>query len=267
MASEGAVASDVIQTAYPVFVLTLRGDDERRAPLLRQLADRGIPHQLVYGVDGRGGLAPDDETRVDREAARQRHGRLLADSELAASLSHHDVYERVAKDGLAGAIVLEDDAILTDGFVEFLRREDYRRFDMVLLDHWKAWVAPDPLEEMPGYRIHRLALSPDLATGYTISRRAAAYLLQETTPVRAVPDWPGDIASFGAVAVHPRLVDHPDPESGVSHLRDGRDLSFRTAGGKRGRRRFSRFFTAAYWSRRREKRRHAAKLRRSIRIS
>jgi len=257
----------MIETSYPVFVLTLAGDDERRAPLLRQLSDHGIAYRLVYGIDGRKGLSPQDEARVDRKAALRRHRRVLADSELAASLSHRQIYERVAAEDLAGAIVLEDDAVLTDGFVAFLRREDYLRFDMVLLDHWRAWVAPTPPEEAPGYAFHRLALSPLLSTGYTISRRAAAYLLGVTTPVSSVPDWPGDIAAFGAVAVDPRLVDHPDPFVGVSHLRDQRGQSFKTASGAKARRGIGRFFTAAYWTKKWDKHRHKAATRRLVRIS
>lgn len=240
----------MIKTSYPLFVLTLHGDGERRAPLLRQLSEYGISYQLAYGVDGRNGLTREDEARVDREAARLLHRRSLTDGELAASLSHRAIYERVTKDGLPGAIVLEDDAILTDGFIEFLRREDYSRFDMVLLDHWKARVAPTPLDQAPGYSFHRLVVPPCLATGYTISPRAAAYLLQETTPVRTVPDWPGNIATFGAVAAHPRLVDHPDQVLGVSHLRDGRSHSAQIKARQKG---FGRYFIAAYWKRRRKK--------------
>lgn len=258
------MVSDVIETDYPVFVLTLRGDDERRAPLLRQLSEHGIHHQLVYGVDGRGGLAPEDEARVDREAVWRLHRWIMTDGELATSLSHRAIYERVVKDSLPGAIVLEDDAILTDGFVEFLRHEDYRRFDMVLLDHGVAWVAPTPVAEALGYNFHRLTLSPYLTTGYTISPRAAAYLLREATPVRWVADWPGNIAAFGAVAVHPRLVDHPDPITGASHLRDKRNDFARTT---RRKDRLRRYFTIAYWKRKREKLRRAAVSRRSIRIS
>ena len=43
-------------THWPIFVLSLEGDEARRAPLLDTLAKMGLDAEVLIGVDGRGGL-------------------------------------------------------------------------------------------------------------------------------------------------------------------------------------------------------------------
>lgn len=241
---------------FPILILSLEGDEGRRAPLLQRLDDLGLEYQIFHGVDGRKGLPPEYEARVDRIAAQQKHRRALGNSELAASLSHHEIYRHIVENGLPGAIILEDDAILLEPFEGFVKRADYRHFDMALLDHEAACVLRKPVLKAEGYGVYRLFNYPlwqftYRATGYSLSREGAQYMLSVTTPVQDVPDWPGDITLIGAVALHPHVVDHPDPLTGVSHLRDERDASF--AGGlepfKAEPKRALRFLSAAYWRR------------------
>ncbi|MCR8726832.1 glycosyltransferase family 25 protein [Frigidibacter sp. ROC022] len=227
--------------AYPLFILTMPDDTARRAPLVDWLEARGIGHELFFGVDGRGGLAPEWEASIDRAAARRRMGRNMGDAEFACALSHQEILRAVVERGLPGAVVLEDDARPTEALATFLKERTYLRAPMILLDHSNTWVIRGSAESYgAGLTAHRVALSPFRATGYSVSARAAAEIRALSLPISFIPDWPCDIREVGAVALMPRPVGHPEPLPGQSHLEPQRqDVQHR-----RGR-----FLQPAYWRR------------------
>ena len=57
------------KTPWPIIVLSLDGEDARRAPLLERLAALGLPFEVFIGIDGRKGLPPRWEAEIDRNAA------------------------------------------------------------------------------------------------------------------------------------------------------------------------------------------------------
>ncbi len=125
---------------WPIFVVSLADAAERRSAITAQCAALGLEPIIVDATDGRKGLPADCEAAVDRQGARARAGRMVTDAELACALSHHRVYRRIVEEGLPGAIVLEDDAILTPLFAEFLKGKGYLAADFVQLDHQDARV-------------------------------------------------------------------------------------------------------------------------------
>lgn len=226
--SSTAVARPGCIEIMKIFVITLPGDDARRAPLLAALAAQGLEAELVFGVDGRKGLPAACEPEVDRAAALARNGAPMTDGELACALSHRAVYRRVFEDQLGPALVLEDDAIVHPRLREFLAAWNPAPADLLLLDHSRAWGEKQPLFVSAGFAVHRLNLpyyNPSYATGYVLTPRGAERLLKACTPVRAVADWPVKLYDFGATAVTPRLVDHQDPDTGLSNLRDQRQAA------------------------------------------
>lgn len=195
---------------WPVLVLSLEDAEARRANLVGQLDALGLGHEIVSAVDGRSGLPERYEAMVDRAATRAALHRDMAGAEYACALSHHFIYRRVLDDGLPGAIVLEDDAVLTPLFAEFVRAGAYRAADLVVLDHWfgRVWrfsekrIAPD-------IRAGRLSLVPCLTTGYSISAAGCQFMVGNSLPISRTADWPCDITRLGALATIPRVVDHP----------------------------------------------------------
>lgn len=205
------------------FVVTLPGDDARRAPLLAQLEQMGLDYELFFGVDGRAGLPSEYEDMVDRERAYQKYRRDLSDGELACALSHLNVYREIVRHDLQAAIVLEDDAILTGSFHELVRTNPTGPGDLVLLDHSHARVARHgALDIFDGIQARRLLLSACLATGYLITRSGAETLLRGAVPVSDVADWPESAENLQMWALDPTIVGHPKQDEGASHLRSGR---------------------------------------------
>ena len=66
---------------WPIVVLTLPGDEERRAPLVKELERLGLAYELFTGVDGRRGLDEQWESEIDRAAARRYIGYDMTDGE------------------------------------------------------------------------------------------------------------------------------------------------------------------------------------------
>ena len=207
---------------WPIIVLSLENDDERRRPLLERLDAMALRYEVFFGVDGRRGLSPQWQSEIDRGAAKKNVGRPLTDGEFACALSHREIYKRILNEGWGGAIVLEDDAIVGPQFETFVRSEAYRTVTILLLDHSHARVRGRATELIPGVEMHRLSLSPSLANAYSISRTTAHRLAKANTPVCNVADWPFDISLLSGAVLVPQIVEHPDPSLGVSHLRADR---------------------------------------------
>ena len=89
----------MVEAIYPILVLTLQGDDDRRSLLTSALDQKSLDYELIYGVDGRAGLTPEHEPWIDRNLALIRMGRRLSDGEFACALSHLQMYDLILKRG------------------------------------------------------------------------------------------------------------------------------------------------------------------------
>lgn len=207
---------------WPIFVLTLVGDEERRSGLIDQLEKLDLPFHLHFGIDGRQGLPKEFEKLIDREGAHKKNGRDLSDGEFACALSHRTIYQEVVKRNAPGAIVLEDDAVVDRKLRDFIEMKGYEAANLVMLDHSHARVRGPRIQLGDVSEARTLSLPSCLTTAYSISLEGCASLIAATSPLVDLADWPGDICRLGALALAPQIVAHPDPSSGVSHLREGR---------------------------------------------
>ncbi|SIT83320.1 glycosyltransferase family 25 protein [Pontibaca methylaminivorans] len=214
-----------MQTDWPIFVLTLEGDDDRRAELANTLERQGLSYELVMGVDGRAGLPAEYEKLVDRNAATESLGRPMTDGEFACALSHRAVYKRILDENLPGAIILEDDAILKPSFGDFVRARDYEKAPMILAYYAYGRAVRFTRRIVSQGTLHRAAVQCTMACAYTISQTAAGRLLKATTPVKSPADWPCSLYELDAWLMVPRLASHqiPGPQC-TSHLEMQRGL-------------------------------------------
>lgn len=209
---------------WPIFVLTLPGDDERRAPLMAQLSEMDLSAELVFGVDGRRGLPASCDAEIDRDAARISMGRDMTDGEFACALSHRTIYRRIVDEGLPGAIILEDDAILRPGFADLVRQPRLSAMPLVLIDYAYGRALPLTSRRVGPSTAHRVAMTCTMANAYFVNNHGAAALLRAATPVTRCADWPCCLFSLKAWMLAPRLVWHQPPGEGrMSHLDAARD--------------------------------------------
>ena len=232
---------------WPIFIISLSDAFDRRATICAALEARNLKYEICEAIDGRQGLNAALEAHIDRDGTPAVYGRPMSDTEYACALSHMSVYERILERDLPGAVVFEDDAILTSHFDEFIEARGYLRADLVQLDHLNGdvWLFDRPLPLTAEISLARAARNAALATGYTISASGARYFLEEGRPIRSVADWPADPTKIGVLLCLPRAVDHPPFSSGSAIEADRARLQASVRGGPR----ILRFFRAAYWKR------------------
>lgn len=213
-AASGANAS----LHWPIYILSLEGEEERREPLRSALSDMGLSSEVLIGVNGRNGLPHWAEekilrTRVDPAA------RPLTDGEYACALSHVNAYHKILDGNIPGAIIFEDDARIDDGFKKFVDARGYAAGDIVLLGHRGCWGRRFHKREIsPGLHLHRVAITPHLAHAYSISFDGARVLLEYATPVREPADWPCNLSRMIVFALAQQVAHQKTQDLDHSHL-------------------------------------------------
>lgn len=209
---------------WPILVISLRTETDRRAAVASQLSAIGLTCQFIEAVDGRKGLGPEWDRAIDRKGAIERYGYPMSDGEFACSLSHQLVYALVLDQGLPGAIVLKDDAILTPDFAAFYEQGQFRKADFIQFFCFSARIWRGPGSQSVGrVRLHRLSENAFAAVGYSISARGAAFLRKAGQPVCARADWPADLTRINGLLTVPSIVLHPPPVAAQSTLAASRD--------------------------------------------
>jgi glycosyl transferase family 25 len=184
-----------------IFVISL-SDQKKRQDYIRSLFDtKGIPFEFLFGVDGRKLSQEEIDTFYDSKKARKYDGE-LSRGEIGCSLSHKLVYERMIKNKIERALVLEDDVNLKDDFfliLDFLEKIPVNNY-VIKLDKFnsgqigynngsRALFAPwhqIPLNKE--YSIKQPLHDPTLAWGYYIDIKAAHTLFNLHSKVFIVAD-------------------------------------------------------------------------------
>lgn len=204
---------------WPIWVISLADAADRRRNVEAQFAALGLPFTFLDAVDGRSGLPASCEHQVDRPGTLARYGFPMSDGEYACALSHQLAYQKVLDERLPGAIILEDDVLLTTNFRRFYETRGYEAAPLIQFFYFHAAVWKMGRLETPTARLQRLAASAFMAVGYSITAKGAATMRTHGLPLRGKPDWPCDTARLlGHYITEPRLVLHPDPDASHSFL-------------------------------------------------
>ena len=169
-------------TVTPVFVIAFVGQQRRKA-INRRLVPLGINPRFFDAVQGTALSVP--ERRPFQVSGREYYfDKPMSDGAMGCSLSHFGIWKTIIDDGLEAAVVLEDDAVVTDTgrsvVVERLNtlHEERERLDLVFL-HRRFGRKSIPVDGDRGSG-PSLALScySDIGTeSYFITNRCARYLL------------------------------------------------------------------------------------------
>jgi len=228
----------------PIFVISLSDAKDRRRRIAKNLRKLGLEFIIVDAIDGRTKLPDEFNDQVDRDTANWRLGRPIVDAELACALSHVNVYQRLVDSHHKAAIILEDDAIVGDGFKKFVDNQHYLGKNLVMLGYENARVSRIYRQRIFAQYVYRkLNLPTYLTVGYYISRRVAGEFLRECTPVSYLADWGSDITRFDALAVSPPLVGHLTGDRECSSMENSRVEAQATRMKTSSRR----FLQAEYW--------------------
>ena len=140
----------------------------------RQLAELGLEAEFIPAVDGRH-FSDEQRTLYDEARAKKRNGAPLAPGELGAALSHRSIYERMVREGIERALVLEDDVRLDPRIAGLLRDEPLlasARWSWLQLDYpevgrpfLRAWLRSSAIEmrRRPLFALYALLKFPYIA--------------------------------------------------------------------------------------------------------
>ena len=103
----------------PCFVISLPRDEERRAHMQAQLSTLAIGAEFIPAVDGRT-LSSTDLAAYDRQRALRVYGVEMMPTEIGCFLSHYRLYERMLREGIEVALIMEDDLEIRPEFPAIL---------------------------------------------------------------------------------------------------------------------------------------------------
>lgn len=208
----------------PVWLINLPRATARRQRMEQRLAALGLEFNLFAGVDGIAEkarlLANTDVTAFERNM-----GRKVLIGELGCYHSHLGVWEDFLASGHAVALILEDDVIFHDDFLDMVRLslQAQKHWDYLKLNCIRAKL-PISQGKIGPYRLNAY-LGPATGTGaYLIKRETAAKLLTAMRHVTRAIDH--EINRFFVHDFRLRgLQEFP------SHLEDGESLIATGPGG------------------------------------
>jgi len=194
-------------------VISLSDSTDRRSAILQQAKSLNLVVQIFDAVDGRKGFSAKQKTQIDRAKAREHLRKDLTNGEIACSFSHVHLYQKISGDPESnGAIILEDDALLSPDFARLMHSDALKNSGemLVLLHHLGARVLRGTSRALiDGITMRTPIRSPYRATGYFVSPQGAQILLQRSLPIAGVADWGFDITEIGVKVLEPMVVEHP----------------------------------------------------------
>lgn len=167
--------------SVPVLVAHVKhGFEDRRRSIERQFTELGMPFEFM--LDG-------DISDIDAElSARWFDPGFPLGPQQSCACKHLLMYQRIVKAGWAGALILEDDILLLEGFApvfEASLQELRRRNEAVLGTAWISYentghVVPPRREIKQGQMLYR-SMTTRCTGAYYIGCTAAAALLHEAS--------------------------------------------------------------------------------------
>lgn len=204
----------------PVFVINLPEDAERRDIMRTRLDATGVRYEFFPAVNGRGFDLSHLES-YDGARRRRAFGRDMIPGEMGCLLSHRAVYEKMDRENIASAVILEDDVIFENDFSDVLSalmkppvKWDVIRFVGSQKIYARGCRKIAPLTGR--YWMARLPTAPGGAHGYLLTLHAARVMLKFTrknwVPIDTLQGrtWETDLETL---VVYPAPL-FPDQEAG-----------------------------------------------------
>lgn len=119
----------------PIFVINLPIDVKRREAIETQLKNLGATFEIIPGIYG------EDERvieRYDEARTMKDRGTPLTRGEKGCALAHALIYERIVKENIPHAVILEDDIVLPNNFLSIIESEvkkEHKKWDWLSFDY------------------------------------------------------------------------------------------------------------------------------------
>jgi len=201
----------------PIFVISLPGSPRRNA-IAGHLAHWRGRWDFIDAVNGYDLSRKELDAVYDVMLTRRAIGRSMSLPEIGCALSHRIAYERILRDGLDSAIVLEDDAVLKDAFFRYPFEQIDFAFDVISF-YSRALVHAKPEPLGPVFALHRAAGYAPYTVGYLVSARGAARLHDATAMISYEADWPIPPERMDLFVCAESLLEHSASDSTIEASR------------------------------------------------
>ena len=173
-----------------IFAISLARAKERRENIRRRLDSLGVDYEIVDAVDG---AAIDLSRYADRlrpNKYRIKFGHALARGEIGCFLSHYGLWEKMVAENIESALVLEDDAVWDDDFVDVVARLPLVewRWDLILLSARDCRIDRVLCDIGGGRKLARHKRRAWTMVAYMIRLSAAKKLIVHCREIRAAID-------------------------------------------------------------------------------
>lgn len=132
--------------SFPIFIINLPTATERRAAVVQQMNKLGLHYEIVEGIFGNDSRVTE---RYDEKLSIKERGKPLTIGERGCALAHALIYDRMLREHIPVALILEDDIVLADDILLRIESEikknngrwgwlsfDYRYVGLKFLYHW-----------------------------------------------------------------------------------------------------------------------------------
>ncbi len=169
-----------------VFVVNMARDVERRRYMTGRLTELGMEAEFITAVDGRQ-LGPAERAAYDRQRALRVYGVEMMDSEIGCFLSHRGLYERMVREGIECALILEDDVRIDAAFPQIVRGlldGAFQDWMVIRFDSKRGRVTAPRSRKFAGTRVAELAGGAGLYRLQTHVLGVGAYLIRRAGALR-----------------------------------------------------------------------------------
>ncbi len=230
------------------FVVSLIRSEDRRKVLFEQLHNLDIDENLEWfkAIDGKN----DDLSKYDIDRTKfQRfwHNKIsccssnmyFSDSEYACSLSHLHIYQKIVDENIPMALVLEDDAIFKEEYLDVYKNLDkiVDKFDCEVLYLYSSERFKTKFKEQDtdyGVKVRRIGMGDldwlfnrrrnvNYTVAYIITNEACKKLLKLAYPVRAQADVFLGMLAYNKLRSYkfiPNICEHGETNTTILHAGD-----------------------------------------------
>ncbi|EMM6517663.1 glycosyltransferase family 25 protein [Enterobacter ludwigii] len=166
-----------------IFIVNLKNSVERRQKMEEQLHALGLSAEFIEAVDGRF-MSDDERKRVTADV-----NYAFLPGEIGCALSHQKIYKRIVDEGIAQALILEDDVLIENILPELLNgiKLSNSTPEIILLSRVNKFRMKAVRSITTIYKIHKTEQATT-AHAYIINNKAASSFLNNLYPVWMTSD-------------------------------------------------------------------------------
>lgn len=166
--------------SFAILAITLESEHDRRRELTNNLVSRNLPFTNISAISGED-IDLNDRELVDQERSKRLIGRPMSPSEVGCALSHKKAWEKIRREKIPYAVVVESDIQVVPEFREIIgstlkAKQNLQFVDLIYHRCWPSFWGREYLFKK--YRLVRFANnSTYYSAAYLLSYECAGKLL------------------------------------------------------------------------------------------